>query len=347
MGFAGPRVIQQTIRQELPKDFQTAESLLEQGFIDQIVPRSDLRHTLARLFDMVHTPPGSAPKAAGPDPVIRDPAALPEREPWSVVEMARHLERPTTYDYVAALVDGFVELRGDRVSGDCPAIVGGVGVLDGLPVMVIGHQKGHSVRELTAHNFAMPSPAGYRKAARLMRLAGKLGLPIITLVDTPGAYPGLEAERNGQAFAISDNLVLMAGLPVPIVAVVTGEGGSGGALALAVANTVLLCSNAIYSVISPEGCAAILWRDRAAAPEAAAQLGLDAHRLLRLGIVDGVLPEPEGGTQNDHPRASAMLRDGLVHALRELLPLDPARLRRERHARFRKFGQVALGDELS
>ncbi|HYS34711.1 MAG TPA: acetyl-CoA carboxylase carboxyltransferase subunit alpha, partial [Pseudonocardiaceae bacterium] len=301
--------------------------------------------TLSRLFDTMRRPVRQ-PEPDGPDPVVRDPAELPERDPWSVVEMARHIERPTTYDYVTQLLTGFVELHGDRAAGDCPAIVGGVGSFGDLPVMVIGHQKGHSVRELTAHNFAMPSPAGYRKAARLMRLAGKLGLPIITLIDTPGAYPGLEAEENGQASAISENLVLMARLPVPVIAVVTGEGGSGGALALGVANTVLLCSNGIYSVISPEGCAAILWRDRAAAPRAAAQLGLEARQLLRLGIVDGVLPEPDGGTQSDHLRASAVLRDALMHALRELLPLDPLRLREQRQARFRKFGrQPRAGEE--
>jgi acetyl-CoA carboxylase carboxyl transferase subunit beta len=343
MGFAGPRVIEQTIGQKLPPGFQTAEALLAQGFIDGIVPRSELRATIGRLLRATG-PDGLLPAVVEHDPVVRDPAALAERSPWESVELARDIRRPTTLDYITHIVTGFVELHGDRVSGDCAAVVGGVGRLGDQPIMLIGHQKGHSLEELAVRNFAMPSPAGYRKATRLMRLAGKLGLPVVTFIDTPGAYPGLEAERNGQANAISESLVMMARLPVPVVAVVTGEGGSGGALALAVANTVLMCSNGIYSVISPEGCAAILWKDRAAAPTAAGQLGLDARRLLDQHIVDGVLPEPDGGAQHDHAEMSAVLNAGVVHALRELVDLTPECLRRERRARFRKFGRRPVAD---
>ena len=338
LGFAGPRVISQTIRQTLPDGFQTAEFLLSHGLIDAIRPRGELRATLARLLAN-----GSKAK---PELVVDDqqaiPAAVSERtahtDPWEAVQRARHLDRPTTADYVGLLLEDFEELRGDRLGEDCSAIIGGLGRLNGIPVVLIGHQKGHSAAELAARKFGMPNPAGYRKAARLMRLAAKLGLPLITLVDTPGAYPGVEAERSGQAIAIAENLRLMASLPIPVVSVVTGEGGSGGALALAVANRVLICANGIYSVISPEGCAAILWDDPGAAPKAAAALRLTSAELLRLGVVDGVIPEPDGGVQTDHVAAAQNLRAALVERLAELLPMNPAELIADRRARFRAFG---------
>jgi acetyl-CoA carboxylase carboxyl transferase beta subunit/acetyl-CoA carboxylase carboxyl transferase alpha subunit len=337
LGFAGPRVISQTIRQTLPEGFQTAEFLLEHGLIDAIRPRNELRATLARLL---------ANGTKGKRTLIGHGAAPAEThavreqytDPWEAVQRARHLDRPTTSDYIGLLLEDFEELRGDRLGEDCAAIVGGLGRLNGLPVMVIGHQKGHTAAELAARRFGMPNPAGYRKAARLMRLAAKLNVPVITLVDTPGAYPGIEAEQSGQAIAIAENLRLMAGLTVPVISVITGEGGSGGALALAVANRVLICANSVYSVISPEGCAAILWDDPAAAPKAAAALRLTSTELLRLGIVDGVVPEPEGGVQADHVAAAQNLRAALVERLQELLPLDPAQLIADRRARFRAFG---------
>jgi acetyl-CoA carboxylase carboxyl transferase alpha subunit/acetyl-CoA carboxylase carboxyl transferase beta subunit len=340
MGFAGARVIESTIRQKLPEGFQTAEFLLDHGLIDMIRPRAALRQTLARLLSVGsgRTEEGTAP--AGPG-VITDPAALSERVAWEVVQQARNLNRPTTLDYIGHVVDDFEELRGDRLGADCPAIVGGLGRLDGTPVVVIGHQKGHTTSDLVARNFGMPNPPGYRKAARLMKLAAKLRLPVVTLVDTPGAYPGLQAEEQGQAIAIAENLRLMSSLPVPVVTVVTGEGGSGGALALAVADRVYICANSVYSVISPEGCASILWKDPALAPRAAEALKVDARSLLRLGIVDGVVPEPEGGAHTSHLQAADALRQALVGALRELLPLDPGRLVSLRRARFRKFGAAA------
>jgi acetyl-CoA carboxylase carboxyl transferase subunit beta len=273
--------------------------------------------------------------------VITDPAELPDLDPWEAVQRARHLDRPTTLDYLSHLVTDFEELRGDRVSGECPAIVGGLGRLDGQPVVVVGHQKGHTTAELVARNFGMPNPPGYRKAARLMRLAAKLQLPVITLVDTPGAFPGVQAEEQGQAVAIAESLVLLSGLPVPVVSVVTGEGGSGGALALALANRVYLCANAVYSVISPEGCASILWKDAGQAPRAARVLKLDARSLLRLGIVDGVVPEPPGGAHTAHLEAADALRRTLTGALRELLAMDPRRLVADRRHRFRAFGAGA------
>ncbi|MGH4011143.1 MAG: acetyl-CoA carboxylase carboxyl transferase subunit alpha [Pseudonocardiaceae bacterium] len=339
LGFAGPRVIAQTIKQTLPPGFQTAEFLFARGLIDGICPRSELRGTLARLLDTNdRCAPGSdSPRAATAAP-LTDPDLLPERSAWEVVKRARDLDRPTTLDYLNRLLDDFVELHGDRLSGDCPAIVGGTGKLDGRAVVVVGHQKGHTIGELSARNFGMPIPAGYRKAARLFRLAAKLRLPVISFIDTPGAYPGIAAEEHGQSIAIAENLRLMSELPVPVVAVITGEGGSGGALALAVANRVLICADAVYSVISPEGCAAILWDDPGAAPVAAAALRMDARELLRLGVVDGVVPEPHGGAGHDHAAAADRMRAALRPVLDDLSTLSPSHLITQRQARFRAFG---------
>ena len=336
MGFAGPRVIRETIRQQLPAGFQAAEALLGQGLIDGIQPRAALRPALGRLLALARRPDDWQPPAA--DRLIRDSSLLPKRESWATVQLARHLGRPTTLDHIASILDEFTELHGDRASGDCPAMVGGFGQLDGLPVVVIGHQKGHATHELIARNFGMAKPSGYRKAARLMRLAAKVGAPVITLIDTPGADPSVEAEQQGQAIAIADNLRLLSSLPTPVVAVITGEGGSGGALGLGIADRVLMFENSFYSVISPEGCAAILWKDRAAAPQASAALGLDARSLLRLNVVDGVIPEPVGGAHQEPMRAAGYLRDALVTALRELRPSPVAELVARRRARFRTFG---------
>lgn len=335
MGFAGPRVIEQTIRQVLPEGFQTAEFLLEHGLIDAIVPRASLRSVLKALLGCAAPGVGMPPR---PDPTIREPDSLPQRDAWNSVNLARNRERPTAREYISYLLDDFQELKGDRLGGDCPAIVGGIGRLHGEPVMVIGNQRGRTLSESMSRNFGMPNPEGYRKAARLMRLAAKLGLPVITLIDTPGAYPGIEAEQRGQALAIAANLELMARLPVPIVAVVIGEGGSGGALALGVADRVLACSNAVYSVISPEGGAAILWQDSAMAPAAAAALQADAGAMLRHRVLDGVLPEPVGGAHLDHVSAAAVLSDSLAAALRELCRLDVLLLLADRRARFERIG---------
>ncbi|MER7013303.1 acetyl-CoA carboxylase carboxyltransferase subunit alpha [Saccharopolyspora sp. NPDC000359] len=342
LGFAGRRVVEQTIRQQLPPEFQTVELLAEQGFVDLVVPRDRLRHELGKLL-RVAAAAGTAGESADAA-VLRDPEQLPETDPWQQVRDARDLDRPTALDYFALAFEDFQELRGDRVGGQCPAVVAGTAWLGGRPVVVIGQQKGHTPAELTARNFGMPTPAGYRKAARLMRLADKLGLPVVTLVDTPGAYPGAEAEEQGQAFAIAENLKLMAGLRVPVVAVVIGEGGSGGALGIAVANQVLMFSSATYSVISPEGCAAILWKDPAAAPKAAAALGITARDLLRLGVVDGVIPEPAGGTGADPVLAAARLRDALRAELADLAERDGAELVDQRYRRFGRLGPLASND---
>jgi acetyl-CoA carboxylase carboxyl transferase subunit beta len=343
LGFAGPRVIQQTTGQRLPDGFQTAEFLLAHGLVDDVVPRVALRTTLARLLALGKQPhPGRSQgkrPPAGLSVILRRFADVPERDSWQAVRLARHPHRPTVADYAGHLLEDFHELHGDRLAADCPAVMGGPGRLRGRPVMFIGHHKGGpDLAQRQHHHFGMATPAGYRKAARLMRTAAKLGLPVITLVDTPGANPGPDAESGGQAVAIAENLRLMSRLPVPIVAVITGEGGSGGALALAVADRVLVSEGGVYSVISPEGCAAILWKDQAAAPAAAEALRLHARDLLRLRIVDGVVPEPPGGAHQDHAAAAALLGSALASTLDELLPWHPERLLRERHDRFHRFG---------
>jgi acyl-CoA carboxylase subunit beta len=342
LGFAGPRVIEQTIGERLPAGFQTAEFLLAHGLIDAIRPRRHLRTSLGRLL----ATGGRGRHSPGyiDDPVVRDPDLLPERDAWQVVQDARDLARPSTMDYVRLAFEDFEELRGDRVSGDCPAIVGGTARLGGRPVMVIGQQKGHTLAELVSRDHGMATPAGYRKAARLMRMAAKLGLSVVTLIDTPGAYPGVAAEEHGQAVAIAESIRLMSGLPVPVVAVVIGEGGSGGALALGVADEVLMCADATYSVISPEGCASILWRDRAKAPDAARALCLDARRLLRLGVVDGVLPAP-GRDTSGYEAAARDLRAALDVALDRLSTMDGRERVAVRRARFASFGADTLEDQ--
>ncbi|OMI41218.1 carboxyltransferase subunit alpha, partial [Streptomyces sparsogenes] len=271
--------------------------------------------------------------------VVRRVEDVAERDAWEAVRGARHPDRPTVPDYLGHILDDFQELRGDRLAEDCPAVVGGPGLLAGRAVMVIGqHKGGASLMERQAHRFGMPAPSGYRKAARLMRMAAKLGLPVVTLIDTPGAHPGPAAERGGQAVAIAENLRLMSRLPVPLVAAVVGEGGGGGALALAVADRVLISAGGVYSVISPEGCAAILWKKPEAARAAAAALRPTPRDLLRLGVVDGVVPEPPGGAHRDPAEAAALVGDALAETLSELVPWDPARLLRARAERFRRFG---------
>src|SRR5437867_10344994 len=258
--------------------------------------------------------------------------------PWQRAQLARHPKRPHTLDLFRLLLEDFAELHGDRVFGDDKAIVGGLARFEGEPVVVIGHQKGRDTRENIARNFGMPHPEGYRKALRLMQLAAKFRTPLITFIDTPGAYPGLGAEERGQGEAIARNLKEMAGLATPIVCVVTGEGGSGGALAIGVGNRVLMLEHAIYSVISPEGCAAILWKDAAKAPEAAAGMRVTAPDLLRLGVIDAIVPEPVGGAHRDWEGAAGNLREALREHLRPLASMSPDDLVTDRYEKFRKIG---------
>ncbi|MFB9235118.1 acetyl-CoA carboxylase carboxyl transferase subunit alpha [Plantactinospora siamensis] len=385
LGFAGPRVIAQTTRQQLPEGFQTAEFLLANGLVDDVVPRAALRGAVGRLLRTGAGPEPASPSGAGPEPASpsgagpepaprtgegsdralrngdgpapapsgpsgttaagEDLAAPAARPAWEAVSLARRAGRPTTADYLSYLLTDFHELHGDRIGGDSRAIIAGLGLLGGRRVAVIGHDKGHRTTERVARNFGMATPAGYRKAARIMRLAAKLGLPVITLIDTPGADPGPQSERTGQAVAIAENLRLMSELPVPVVSVVIGEGGSGGALALAVGNLVYAMENATYSVISPEGCAAILWKDPAAAPLAAEALGLTPDRLLAYGVLDGVVPEPPGGAHEDPVAAAELLRIVLDAALDRLAGLGPEQLRAQRRQRFQAIGARSGGSE--
>ncbi len=261
--------------------------------------------------------------------------------PWQRVQIVRHPARPYTLDYLKLLADDFMEMSGDRCFGNDLALVGGLAKIGDERVMVIGHQKGHDTKENIRHNFGLAHPEGYRKALRLMRVADKFGLPIVSLIDTPGAYPGIASEERHIAEAIAVNLREMFTFSVPIVAVVLGEGGSGGALGIGVADRVLILENAYYSVISPEGCAAILWKDQSHAPKAAAALKMTAPDLLKLKLVDEVIPEPAGGAHHSWEIIAASVKDAVLRHIEELKNLDEFDLKEKRYAKFRAFGEVA------
>ncbi len=369
VGFAGPRVIQQTIRTELAElgdNFQTAEYLSEHGLVDRVENRAELRPLLIQLvalhrvplpattgLHLVETPVATAPLGSAPAPVETAPrwtdaagpatdeaapAVVSRRDSWDIVQMARAVDRPTTLDYIHQIFDDFVELHGDRVHSDDPAIVGGVASIDGRSVVVIGHQKGHTVKEMVSRRFGMAHPEGYRKAMRLMDHAETFGMPVVTFVDTPGAHPGPDAEERGQSIAIADTIMRSARLRVPVVAVVTGEGGSGGALALCTSDRLLVLENAFLSVISPEGCAAILWRTAASAPAAARALRLGAEHLIETGIATRVVPEPPGGAQADPLSCAQQIRAELVRELRQICAVPLTVLLALRELRFSHLG---------
>lgn len=260
---------------------------------------------------------------------------------WDQVQLSRHEQRPYSLDYLSRMFTHFREIHGDRRYSDDKAMVGGMALLEGSPVMVIGQQKGRNTKERLYRNYGMPRPEGYRKALRLMRLAEKFGRPILCFVDTPGAYPGIGAEERGQAQAIAENLLVMAQIRVPIIVTILGEGGSGGALAIGVGNKVLMLEHAIYSVISPESCSAILWKDQEHAREAADALKLSSEHLHHFKVVDEIVPEPEGGAQNDWDKAAEFLKEALVHSLEELSGLSPDELIDHRYQRFRRIGEIA------
>lgn len=262
----------------------------------------------------------------------------PANPAWERVQLARHPKRPHCLDYVQRLFTDFMEIHGDRAYADDAAIVAGMAFFEGKPVMVVGQQKGRDTKQKLRRNFGMPKPEGYRKALRVMELAAKFKRPIITMLDTPGAYPGIDAEERGQAEAIAICLREMARLQTPVISIVIGEGGSGGALALGVGNHVYMLENSVYSVISPESCAAIIYRDSGKAELAALALKLTAPDLVGLGIVDGIVPEPEGGAQNDHDRAAELLRETLRTSLAELGKLSAKDLVDQRYEKFRKMG---------
>jgi acetyl-CoA carboxylase carboxyl transferase subunit alpha len=259
--------------------------------------------------------------------------------PWQVAQVARHPQRPYSLDFIGMMFSGFEELHGDRVFGDDASIVGGLARFDGEPCVVIGHQKGRDTKEKILRNFGMPRPEGYRKALRLMQLAEKFSLPVFTFVDTPGAYPGIDAEERNQSEAIGRNLYAMASLKTPIIVTVIGEGGSGGALAIAVGDTVMMLQYATYSVISPEGCASILWKSADKAPEAAEILGITANRLKTLGLIDKIVAEPPGGAHRDPQATAASLKKALAEALKQLRDKKPKELVEERLERLMAYGR--------
>jgi acetyl-CoA carboxylase carboxyl transferase subunit alpha len=270
---------------------------------------------------------------SSPEPPLEAP-----NKAWERVQCARHPKRPHTLDYVEKIITGFQEVHGDRLFGDDPAIVCGMGLLDSIPIMLVGEQKGRDTKQKVIRNFGMPKPEGYRKAIRVMQPAAKFNRPIVTLLDTPGAYPGIDAEERGQAEAIARNLREMARLPVPVICVCIGEGGSGGALALGVGNHVLMMENAVYSVISPESCAAIIWRDSTKAELAAAALRMTAEDLKELALIDGIIPEPPGGAHENPDVAAQNLRTALLASLGELTRCSADELVQQRYSKFRKMG---------
>ncbi len=257
---------------------------------------------------------------------------------WQIAQLARHPQRPYTLDYIEGCFDGFQELHGDRMYADDHALIGGLARLEGQPVMVMGHQKGRDTKARVFRNYGMTRPEGYRKALRLMRLAERFGLPVVTFIDTPGAYPGVGAEERGQSEAIARNLLEMSRLRTPVVSLVIGEGGSGGALAIGVSDRLLMLQYASYSVISPEGCASILWKSAEKAPDAAEAMGITADRLLKLGLIDEVIAEPLGGAHRDIPAMMEAVKNALLQALADLQPLAPHELLEKRRRRLAAYG---------
>jgi acetyl-CoA carboxylase carboxyl transferase subunit beta len=336
IGFAGPRVIEQLTGRAKPKDAQTAEYLLENGQIDGVVDRARLRNVLATLLQLLGSRWDLSPRGESElyRPELKAPASA-----WEAVELARHPDRPTSRDYIRRLLPRFVELHGDRLSLDDPAVTCGVGDLGGITVMMIAQERGRGEEEHARHNGGRMSAEGYRKAARAMRLAGSWGLPVVTLIDTPGAALDFDSEARGLAPSIAQCLSTMSILPVPVVAAVIGEGGSGGALALGVADRILMQESSIYSVIAPEGAAAILYHDAQRARDLADALKLTAADCKLLGVVDTIVPEPEGGAHLDQDYAALLLRNFILDALIEVRKTSSRRLVEGRYRKFRRMGQ--------
>ena len=362
IGFAGPRVIEQTIGQKLPKGFQRAEFLLEHGFVDKIVEREEQRSVLADILKLHENKipdygqsdnsdmemKYKSDNAESTETAVGDkresentiwPEFIPSGNytPWEHVQLARAKTRPTGKDYIEALFDDFMEFHGDRHCGDDPAVIGGVAFFHGKPVTVLAHEKGEGTRENIARNFGMVSPEGYWKSLRLMQQAEKFHRPVICLVDTPGAFCGLEAEERGQGEAIAKNLYTLAGLTVPVLSIVIGEGGSGGALAFAVADEVWMLEHSVYSILSPEGFASILWKDSKKAKEAAAVMKLTAADLYQMGMIEHVIPEAEPVSRENINDAAAYLENGIEDFLGKYGKTEPEKLLEHRYERFRKM----------
>ncbi len=332
IGFAGPRVIEQTIGQKLPKGFQRSEFLLEHGFLDAIVGREEEREVLSGLLKL-HEP--SERQGCEKDEAERAAYSVKEIDAWERVQISRQKDRPVGRDYIDGLFTDFVELHGDRYYKDDTAVIGGIAKFHGRPVTVIAQAKGRDVKENVKRNFGMPSPEGYRKALRLMKQAEKFNRPVFCFVDTPGAFCGLEAEERGQGEAIARNLFEMSDLKVPVLSVVIGEGGSGGALAMAVADEVWMLENAVYSILSPEGFAAILWKDSKRAREAAGIMKLTSGDLKKLGIIEKIIPEPEVLTINNFKELTRELEYRMDEFLDRYESVDKETLTARRYERFR------------
>lgn len=347
IGFAGPRVIEQTIGQKLPKGFQRSEFLLEHGFVDAIVERKDLKNTLTRILAFhgrkehlllaLKREALETVKGADKEPQVSYESIRGNLSAWERVELSRKKERPVGEDYIRALFTDFVEMHGDRYYADDKAIMGGIAYFHGMPVTVIAQAKGKTTKENLEHNFGMPSPDGYRKALRLMKQAEKFHRPVICFVDTPGAFPGLEAEERGQGEAIARNLFELSNLKTPILSIVIGEGGSGGALAMAVADEVWMMENAVYSILSPEGYASILWKDSSRAKEAAELMRMTAGDLKEAGIVEQTIAEPEDYTLETLPQVSAILSEKIGKFLENYCLLETDVLLEKRYQRFRNM----------
>lgn len=342
IGFAGPRVIEQTIGQKLPKGFQRSEFLLEHGFLDGIVERKDMKAVLGQILKL-HAKEDAKTEAdkwnVSKKRKIKASKSEEsgEKDAWTRVQISRQKDRPSGRDYIDALCTEFIEFHGDRCFRDDPAVIGGIGKIGGIPVTVIAQEKGRTTKENIRRNFGMPSPEGYRKALRLMKQAEKFRRPILCLVDTPGAFCGLEAEERGQGEAIARNIYEMSALSVPILSLIIGEGGSGGALALAVSDEVWMMENAIYSILSPEGFASILWKDSTKAQLAAKVMKLTAEDLEELGIVEKVFAEPEHYTAQSLREMEDTLCREIIDFFHRYKELDGYALLEKRYQRFRKF----------
>ena len=343
IGFAGPRVIEQTIGQKLPEGFQRAEFLLEHGFVDMILPRQDQKHVIGRILYMhrKHDMDVEENGVKTDIPVNTLAAAQSqentEKSAWDTVLLSRKADRPTALDYINAVFDEFMEFHGDRCFKDDGAIIGGIAMFHGMPVTVIGQQKGKNTKDNIRRNFGMPSPDGYRKALRLMKQAETFGRPIICFVDTPGAFCGLEAEERGQGEAIARNLFEMSDLKVPVLSIVIGEGGSGGALAMAVANEVWMMENAIYSILSPEGFASILYKDSKKAPEAARVMKVTAADLKELGLIERIIPEEEPANTDTLYRIAGYMDRSMIGFMKKYQDMSGEELAEHRYERFRRM----------
>jgi len=335
IGFAGPRVVEQVIGRKLPEGSHTAEFLYAHGMVDAIIDRREQRGYLARCLAVLAAPRSGYQRRGHR---FRSPRNGPEVPAWDAVQRARGALRLTSVDYVERMLDEFIELHGDRSSGDDPAIIAGFGTLDGKAIALIALERGHLEDRERRHD-GRPYPEGYRKARRVMELAERLKLPLVTLIDTPGAHPGVESEARGLASELAGSLARMSTLRTPIVSAVIGEGGSGGALALAVADRVLMLDGAIYSVIAPEGAAAILYRDATRAPELSSKLKLTARELKRLNVVDEIVPEPDTAIDGDPEAATALLAESIMNALAELQRKRIDRVVRERYVRYQSIGR--------